>query len=102
MHARVAFFRLRSGSFEQVVDVVKSPGGLLEIFSRQPGFQSYELIETPSGLVSMSRWVSSKHATAASQVAASWAADHIDALVKLEQSDVGEIVLSSLAADAPR
>ena len=99
MHARVAFFRLRSGSFEQVVDVVKSPGGLLEIFSAQPGFQSYELIETPSGLVSVSHWVSSKQASAASQVAASWAADHIDALVKLVQSDVGEVVLSSFAAD---
>ena len=101
MHARVAFFRLRSGSFEQVVNVVKSPGGLLDIFRAQPGFQSYELIETPSGLVSMSRWVSSKHASAASQVAASWAADHIDALVKLQQSDVGEVVLSTLTADLP-
>ena len=99
MHARVAFFRLRSGSFEQVVDVVKSPGGLLEIFRAQPGFRSYELIETPSGLVSVSHWASSKHANVASQVAASWAADHIDALVTLVQSDVGEVVLSSFAAD---
>ena len=99
MHTRVAFFRLRSGSFEQVVDVVKSPGGLLDIFRSQPGFKSYELIENPSGLVSVSHWVSSKHASAASQVAASWAADHIDALVTLVQSDVGEVVLSSFAAD---
>ena len=102
MHARVAFFRLRSGSFEQVVNAVKSPGGLLEIFSGQPGFESYELIETPSGLVSVSRWASSKQATAASQVASSWASDHIDDLVKLQQSDVGEVVLSSLAAGTTR
>lgn len=100
MHARVAFFRLRSGSFEQVVDVVKSPGGLLEIFRGQPGFQSYELIETPSGLVSVSHWTSSKHANAASQVAASCAADNIDDLVKVQRSDVGEVVLSSLTANA--
>ena len=99
MHARVAFFRLKSGSFEQVVDVVQSSGGLLEIFRAQTGFQSYELIENPSGLVYVSHWVSSKHASAASQVAASWAADHIDALVTLVQSDVGEVVLSSFAAD---
>lgn len=97
MHARVAFFRLKSGSFEQVVDVVKSPGGLLEIFRTQPGFQSYELIENPSGLVSVSHWLSSKHASAASQLAASWAADHIDAMVTLVQSDVGEVVLSLFA-----
>ena len=103
MHARVAFFRLRSGSFEQVVEHVKSSGGLLEIFRRQPGFESYELIETPSGLVSVSRWASSKQATAASQVASSWwATDHMDDLVKLQQSDVGEIVVSTLAAGTAR
>ena len=100
MHARVAFFRLKSGSFEQVVRTVKSPGGLLEIFRKQPGFQSYELIETGSGLVSVSHWDSSKDADAASRVAASWAAGHIDNLVHMLQSDVGEVVLSTLAVAA--
>ena len=100
MHARVAFFRLKSGSFEQVVRTVKSPGGLLEIFGKQPGFQSYELIETGSGLVSVSHWDTSKDADAASRVAASWAAGHIDNLVHMLQSDVGEVVLSTLAVAA--
>ena len=100
MHARVAFFRLKSGSFEQVVRTVKSPGGLLEIFRKQPGFQSYELIETGSGLVSVSHWDTSKDADAASRVAASWAASHIDNLVHMLQSDVGEVVLSTLAVAA--
>ena len=97
MHARVAFFRLRTGSFEQVVRAVEAPGGLLGIFREQPGFQSYELIETGSGLVSVSHWDSSKQADAASRVAASWAAENIDELVKLQQSDTGEVVLSSVA-----
>ena len=100
MHARVAFFRLESGSFEQVVRTVKSPGGLLEIFRKQPGFQSYELIETGSGLVSVSHWDTSKDADAASHVAASWAAGHIDNLVHMIQSDVGEVVLSTLTVAA--
>ena len=100
MHARVAFFRLKSGSFEQVVRTVKSPGGLLEIFRKQPGFQSYELIETGSGLVSVSHWDTSKDADAASRVAASWAAGHIDNLVHMLKSDVGEVVLSTLAVAA--
>ena len=98
MHARVAFYRLISGSFEQVVHAVESHGGLLEIFRAQPGFQSYEIIETPSGLVSVSHWISSQQANAASQVAASWVAAHLDDLVKLQQSDIGEVVLTSLAA----
>lgn len=100
MHARVAFFRLKSGSFEEVVRVVESPEGLLGIFRAQPGFRSYELIETGSGLVSVSHWDSSKQADAASSVAASWAASHIDTLVKLQQSDTGEVVLSAQATEA--
>ena len=97
MHARVAFFRLKSGSFEEVVRAAEGPGGLLDIFREQPGFQSYELIETGSGLVSISHWDSSGQADAASRVAAAWAASHIDELVKIQQSDIGEVVLSSLA-----
>ena len=71
MHARVAFYRIRSGTFEQVVRAVEAPGGLLEIFGEQPGFQSYELIETGAGLVSVSHWDSSEQANAATRVAAS-------------------------------
>jgi hypothetical protein len=102
MHARVAFYRLRSGTFEQVVRAVEAPGGLLEIFGWRPGFQSYELIETGAGLVSVSHWDSSEQADAATRVAASWVAEHLDSLVKLQQSDTGEVVLSSLAAAATR
>lgn len=102
MHARVAFYRLRSGTFEQVVRTVEAPGGLLEIFGERPGFQSYELIETGAGLLSLSHWDSSEQADAATRVAASWVAEHIDSLVKLQQSDTGEVVLSSLAAAAKR
>ena len=100
MHARVAFYRLRSGTFEQVVRTVEAPGGMLAIFRGRPGFQSYELIETGAGLVSVSHWDSAEQADAATRVAASWVADHIDDLVKLQQSDTGEVVLSSLAAAA--
>jgi heme-degrading monooxygenase HmoA len=102
MHARVAFYRLRSGTFEQVVRTVEAPGGLLEIFGGRPGFQSYELIDTGAGLLSVSHWDSSEQAEAATRVAASWVAEHIDSLVKLQQSDTGEVVLSSLAAAATR
>jgi heme-degrading monooxygenase HmoA len=100
MHARVAFYRLRSGTFEQVVDTVEAPGGLLEIFRGRPGFQSYELIETGAGLVSVSHWESAEQADAATHAAAEWVGDNIDHLVKLQQSDTGEVVLSSLATGA--
>jgi heme-degrading monooxygenase HmoA len=100
MHARVAYYRLLSGTFEQVVETVEAPGGLLEIFRGRPGFQSYELIASPAGLVSVSHWESSAQADAATRAAAAWVTDHISHLVKLQQSDVGEVVLSSIAAAA--
>jgi heme-degrading monooxygenase HmoA len=102
MHARVAFYRVQSGSFEQVVRTVEAPGGLLEIFRGRPGFQSYELIATPSGLVSVSHWESSAQADAATRAAAAWVAENIDNLIKLQQSDTGEVVISTQAAAAAR
>jgi heme-degrading monooxygenase HmoA len=102
MHARVAFYRLKTGTLEHVVRTVEAPGGMLEIFRGRPGFQSYELIETGAGLVSVSHWESSAQADAATHAAAAWVADHIDDLVKLQQSDTGEVVLSSLPAAATR
>jgi hypothetical protein len=102
MHARVAFYRQRSGTFDEVVRQVEAPGGLLEIFRGRPGFQSYELIETGAGLISVSHWSSSVQADAATDAAAAWVLGHIDHLVKLQQSDTGEVVVSSLAAPAAR
>ena len=95
MHARVAFFKLKSGSLDQVIEEVKSDDGLLAIFKQQPGFQSYELIETGSGLISVSHWESQSQAVAADKAGAAWAASHIDELVKLRQSDTGLVALSS-------
>ena len=102
MHARVAFYTQRSGTFDEVVGHVEAPGGLLEIFRGRPGFQSYELIETGAGLISVSRWESSAQADAATDAAAAWVVEHINDLVKLQQSDTGEIVLSSMTASATR
>jgi uncharacterized protein YcbX len=98
MHARVAFYKLRSGTFHEVVRIVEAPGGLLEIFRGRPGFQSYELIETPAGLVSVSHWESSAQADEATRAAAEWVAEHIDDRIKLQQSDTGEVVLSASPA----
>jgi heme-degrading monooxygenase HmoA len=102
MHARVAFYRLRSGTFEQVVGMVEAPGGLLEIFRGSPGFRAYELIEAPAGLISVSHWESSAQAAEATRAAAAWVAEHVEDRIKLQQSDVGEVVLSSSPAAATR
>ncbi len=98
MHARVAFYRLKSGTFEDVIRTVEAPGGLLDIFRGERGFQSYELIDSGTGLISVSHWNTSKQANAATHHAASWVADHIDHLIKLQQSNTGEVVVLSSEA----
>ena len=70
---------------------------MLEIFRDRQGFHSYELIAASAGLFSVSHWESSSQADAATDAAAAWVADHIAELVKLQQSDIGEVVMSSLA-----
>lgn len=102
MHVRVAFYKVRSGTPLQVVQTVEAPGGLLEIFRASPGFHSYELIEAPAGLFSVSHWETSKQADDATRMAARWVSEHIDEMVNLQQSDIGEMVLSANAMAAPR
>ena len=100
MHVRVAFYRVRSGTSDAVALAVEAPGGLLEIFRASPGFRSYELIEAPAGLFSVSHWETSRQADDATRAAARWVAEHIDDLVKLQQSDIGELVVSATAVAA--
>jgi hypothetical protein len=91
---------VQSGTFEQVVQTVEAPGGLLEIFRARPGFHSYELIATPVGLVSVSQWESSEQADDATRAAAAWVTEHLDDVIKLQRSDTGEVLLSTLTAAA--
>jgi hypothetical protein len=97
VHVRVAFYKVRYGTSDQVVRNVEAAGGLLEIFRAAAGFQSYELIEAPAGLFSVSHWETSTQADDATRAAAAWVAEHIDDLAKLQQSDIGEVVLSATA-----
>ena len=103
MHVRVAFYKVQSGTSVEVVRTVEAPGGLLEIFRTSPGFHSYELIEAPTGMFSVSHWETSKQADDATRMAARWVSEHIDDMVKLQQSDIGEVVLSAnaMAASQP-
>ena len=70
------------------------------MFRASPGFGSYELIEAPAGVFSVSHWETSRQADDATRAAARFVAEHIDQLVKLQQSDIGEVVLASHAAGA--
>jgi quinol monooxygenase YgiN len=93
MHARVAFYRLTSGSAEEVA--TKAKEGMLPIFRQESGFVSYELIAANGTIVSITRWQSHEGAEAATQDAASWVRENIADLVELQQNYVGDVMLSS-------
>ena len=54
-HLRIANYDVLHGTVKDVNELVVSPGGLLEIFKAQPGFQAYSVIEVdPVTLISIS------------------------------------------------
>jgi heme-degrading monooxygenase HmoA len=94
MHARVALYRLTSGTVEDVAR--KAEEGMLPIFRDQPGFVSYRLVRgEDETIISISRWQSRDQADRATEAAASWVRDNIADNVALQQNYVGEVVLSS-------
>jgi heme-degrading monooxygenase HmoA len=96
MHARVAIYRITSGSAEDVARSADAEGGMLGIFQRQEGFASYELVGAGDILISISRWETEQQAHAATMAARSWVAEHLARSVELVHSYVGDVVLSSM------
>src|SRR4029079_5953297 len=91
MHARVAFYTLRSGSLDDAGRTVEAPGALMCISSGQPGFRSYALIDAGAGLISVSRWESSEQAQAATEGAAAWVEEDSGEPVTVPQCNTREI-----------
>ncbi len=96
MHTRVAYYRIKRGSAEEIARRAEADGGLLDQFSRSPGYLSYELVAADDGgLISISRWESWEQAEAAEGTAEAWARANIADVAKLEESHVGEVILPS-------
>jgi heme-degrading monooxygenase HmoA len=96
VHARVAVYRITSGSAEEIARTADDDeGGMLGIFRRQSGFESYELVGAGDTLISISKWETEQQADAAAMAARSWVAEHLARAVELQQNYVGELVLSS-------
>ena len=100
MHARVAVYRIKSGTAEDIARKADAEGGMLGIFRAHVGFDSYELVGAGDVIVSISRWATAEQAEAASMAARSWVAEHLGDAVQLESTHVGALVLSSVAPEA--
>ena len=81
-HVRIATYDITHGTSKDVVEVVLSPGGMLEIFRAQPGFRAYSVLEVdPVTVVSVSVWETHEEAELAVREAAEWVATHLDGRV---------------------
>jgi hypothetical protein len=102
-HLRVGLYVLTGGTSDQVIESVRSKGGMVEVFQRQPGFISYGIgVTNDDFLISISLWDSSEQADAATAVAADWVAEHIGDRVDLQEDFVGDLAFLVQAADPDR
>jgi hypothetical protein len=93
MHARVAVYRLVSGTGQDVGRIAQD--GMLPIFREQPGFISYEGVASDDVVISISRWESAEGADAAISAAASFVRENLADRITLEQAYVGDVLFSS-------
>lgn len=97
MHARIAVYAVTSGTVAEILETVRSPGGMFEIFQGSPGFVSYEIADAGEKIVSMSRWDSATHADDATHAAASFVKENLADKLALQENYVGELVFSSIS-----
>ena len=91
-HLRVGIYLLTGGTHDEVIDRVRSRGGMAEVFQQQPGFVAYGIgITQDEFLISISIWDSALQADAATAVAAEWVAEHLDDRVELQDDYVGDM-----------
>jgi heme-degrading monooxygenase HmoA len=95
-HVRIGIYALTGGTAKEVADLARE--GMLGVFRRQPGFQSYGLAETGEGkLVSVSQWESAEQAHQASDLAASWVRENLAGKVRLEGTLTGNFLFHESA-----
>jgi hypothetical protein len=97
-HLRVGLYVLTGGTPDQVIERVRSDGGMLDVFRRQAGFVGYGIGTTQDEfLISISLWDSAEQADAATETAADWVAEHIAERVELQDDFVGDLAFFETA-----
>ena len=90
-HVRIAQYDVTHGTAKEVAEIVQGPDGMIEIFSAQPGFLAYTLLEVdPVTIVSVSVWETHDEAEHAVSEAAVWVATHLDNRVHRTSNVVGD------------
>lgn len=92
MHGRFARYDVTGDVHELAREAEQ---GLLPIFRAQPGFKAYSVAASEGEILSFSAWETAASAEAADTAAADWVAKHIADRIELQESRIGEILLST-------
>lgn len=91
-HLRIATYRQTAGTFEELSQLLQSPGGLADVFRASPGFLSYAFAEMGDGInCSVSTWSTAEAADAAAAAARTWVAANIAELGHLIEDRTGRV-----------
>ena len=91
-HLRVGLYLLSGGTTDQVIEHVRSKGGMVEVFQQQPGFVAYGVgVTADEFLISISIWDSAAQADAATETAAEWVKEQIGDRVELQDDFVADL-----------
>lgn len=89
-HIRLAIYELTKGSFQELSELAK--GGMLPIFSKEPGFIEYGVADIGNRKVcSVTIWETRDQAEKSVQLASSWVKDNVSDRVRLVTSYVGDL-----------
>ena len=91
-YTRLATYKLTNGTFPELVGMAEK--GILPIFTREPGFVDYGLMDAGQHrVVSISIWETRAQADKAVGVAATWVKANIADRISLETNFVGDLAL---------
>lgn len=89
-HIRLAIYELTKGTFQEVSDLAK--GGMLAIFSKEPGFVEYGVADIGSRKVcSITIWETREQAEKSVRLASNWVKENISDRVQLVNTYVGDL-----------
>jgi hypothetical protein len=89
---RIATYEIIKGTFPELTGIVEK--GLLPMFSREPGFVDYGLVDIGNDkVVSISIWQTREEAQKSANMAATWVKENLADRVRLVTSHVGDLAL---------
>ncbi|MGH2483895.1 MAG: hypothetical protein ACRDE9_05520 [Candidatus Limnocylindria bacterium] len=89
-HIRFAIYDLTKGSFQELADLAK--GGMLPIFSKEPGFVEYGVADIGNRKVcSITIWETREQAEKSVTLSANWVKENIPDRVHLVTSYLGDL-----------